>query len=250
MEKVSSYIKEDREFDFEDFEKYKESILNRDIKVWSEEYMDYGRLPGNIDIDEFLMFVGYRLDKWLDHLKYKGERPVYSPASGDVVLSQEGGQLLNNTHASPHNKIPWSISYKIKRKSPLSRKPPFGRDKHFKYTYCGYYKSSQDEQIYEVRMKEWESLVEFTILARSNYEVQLFTRFFEAFMDLNLGHFQKAGLAAMIPMGRTDEPEAKLDNSGIHYRKTQYWMHTQEFYVSGPYTTIKKIDLQTEVSDI
>ena len=209
--------------------------------------MDHLRLPANIDITEFLMYMKFRFYNWLKEWGYQGEKPNFGPAFDDNILSLTGASV-GSSEDSPHMKIPWSIAYRVKRSLPFSQDPPFGKKKQWKYRHCGYFKDDA-KNYYQIRMKEWENLIEFIIIGRSNLQADVLTRVFENFVNTNHGYFQKAGLAAIRPLGRIHETEDKLENAGVHYRKTQFWAHTQTFYVSGPFAEISNIEINTELPD-
>jgi hypothetical protein len=247
MAKVKAQIRDNRLDNFIDYLAYRDAYLGSDINVWSATNLDHQRLPANVDITEFMIYMKYRMEQWFDEIGYNGERPIFGPAFSDIILSREG-DALSHTQDSPHSKIPWSVSYRIKRRLPMSKKPPFGSEKRLKYFHCGYFRED-DDSIMELRMKMWEHIIEFIIAARSNVEVDMLTRFFESFLMSNISKFQEAGLETMIPFGRTDEPEPKLDDAGLHYRKTHYWVPTQEFTLRGPVMDIKQITLDTEVDE-
>lgn len=247
MGKASFIITDDKHKALQEYLTYKDNQLKIDITVFSESNMDHNRLPANIDITEFLIYMKFRFLEWLQQIGYKGETPNFEPAFSDTILSRTGDDIPI-TQDSPHSKIPWSIAYRVKRRMPMSKQPPFGKDKHWKYRYCGYFKDKTDN-FYEVRMKEWEHLIEFIIVSRSNIQVDILTRTFEDFIMTNHGYFQAAGLAAMRPLGRTDEAEQKLDDTGLHYRKTHFWAHSQEFFMAGPFTEITNIAVDTVIPD-
>jgi len=247
MAKASFTITDDKNGAMREYIEYHNSAIIKDITVFSADNMDHLRLPANIDITEFLIYMKYRFLEWLKEIGYKGETPNFGPAFSDNMLSKTG-EDIPLTEDSPHAKIPWSIAYKVKRRLPMSKNPPFSKDKHWKYMYCGYFKDTSDN-FYEVRMKEWEHLIEFITISRSNLQVDILTRTFEAFIMTNMGYFQAAGLAAIRPLGRIEEAEPKLDDAGLHYRKSHFWAHSQEFFHAGPFTQISNITVETIIPD-
>ena len=98
-------------------------------------------------------------------------------------------------------------------------------------------------RLYSVRFRRWESLVEFSTIWRSGAQAEALCFTFEQYMDLNESYFLQAGMAKMAPWGRTGEPDVRLDNAGVHYRKTLYYFRTQEFQVAGPRKTITAVDM-------
>lgn len=247
MARASFTITDDRSNAMKEYVEYRNSTLDIDITVFSSENMDHLRLPANIDITEFLIYMKFRFLEWLQEIGYRGETPNFAPAFSDDMLSMTG-EDIPLTQDSPHAKIPWSVAYRVKRKMPFSKQPPFGKDKQWKYRYCGYFKDDSG-LFYEMRMKEWEYLIEFIVISRSNIQVDVLTRVFENFVMVNHGYFQTAGLAAIRPLGRVDEPEQKLDDVGLHYRKTHFWAHTNEFFFAGPFNEISSIAVDTVVND-
>ena len=249
MAKVSTAIRDDRDNAIRQYYNYASQYYATESRMWAENHMDHLRLPANVDVTEFLIYLKFRFYAWLEEIGYTGEQPEFAPAFSDTILSDSGTDV-GTSGDSPHLKIPWSIAYRVKRKTPMSLDPPFGRRRTWKFRYMGYFRNpAPDNGIYEIRMKEWESLVEFVVMARSNLQVDVLTRTFEDFMMTNQGYFQSAGLCRVIPLGRIDEKEQKLDDAGIHYRKSQFWMHTEEFFVAGPFTEIRNISLESEVTE-
>lgn len=247
MGKASFTITDSKDAAMMEYVEYRNSLIGFDITVFTESNMDHLRLPANIDITEFLIYMKYRFYEWLREWGYKGEKPNFGPAYDDLILSRTG-ESVGTSEDSPHMKIPWSVAYKVKRSLPFSQDPPFGKKKQWKFKHCGYFKDDTNN-FYQIRMKEWEHLIEFIIISRSNIQVDILTRVFENFANTNHGYFQGAGLAAMRPLGRIYENEAKLDDAGVHYRKTQFWAHSQQFFVAGPFTEITSIEVGTELPD-
>jgi hypothetical protein len=250
MEKVKVTIedyKDSRVSSLKDFYSYRDMEL-QEVSIWTKNKLDHIRLPGNIDITEFLIYMRYRFYKWLDEIKFNGEKPLFTPIGSDIVLSQEG-YLIEQTVDSPHRKIPWFISYKVSKRYPMSTNPPFGSDKRLKYMHCGYFQED-DGTIYEMRLKEWENLVEFVIGARSYIEADAYTRLFEGFIISNIMKFQEAGVERVVQLSRLNETKEDSKNLGIHFRKLHYWIPTQEFHIRGPVDTIKQIAVNVELSDI
>lgn len=234
-----------RNFDFETYREYLLATYPTNLSIWTDTIMDHERLPGNIDIDEFLVYNGLRLSQWLEDIGYTGETPLYCPAFPDEILSSVSSGITT-TNDSPHDKIPWTICYRVERKEPLSRRPPFGGDgKNWKFRICGYFQQA-DGKIYGVRMRRWETLVDFIIIHRSGLEANLFTRFFEQYMDMNESYFLQAGIAKTVPLGRPGDPEVRLEEGNVHYRKTRRWFETHEFQIYGPVDKITEIDIEAE----
>jgi hypothetical protein len=62
-------------------------------------------------------------------------------------------------------------------------------------------------------------------------------------MDANEKYFLAAGINMIIPWGRTSEPEPRLSEAGVNYRRTLFYFRTQEFQVADT-TTIAKVDYE------
>jgi hypothetical protein len=242
MAKINiNYIEQKGDFDFDAFYEYWSDRTQDGLHIWTSEFMDYQRLPGNINIFQFLMYVGQRLESYLGENRYSGEKIVYSPAFPDIIYSLESDR--QGGVSSPEAKIPPSISYLVRKRSPKSMDGvPFGVKKDYKWNFCGDFKG-EDDKIYQVRFRRWESLVEFTAIWRSGAQADALCMVFEQFMDLNEGKFLEAGIARMLPFGRISEPEPRLSNAGVSYRKTLFYFETQEFQVAGPTVPISEVDL-------
>ena len=237
-----NYLHNSGDFDFDSFYEYWEGIIGgSDLHIWSEEHMDHMRLPGNINVFQFLVYVGLRFQQYLGEHSYSGENIVYSPAFPDIIYTLESEQTGGTD--SPDVKIPPIISYIVRKRSPQSMDGvPFGVKKDYKFNNCGEFRGD-DGKVYRVRFRRWESLVEFTSIWRSGAEAEALCIMFEQFMDLNEGKFLEAGIAKMLPFGRVKEPEPRLSDAGVHYRKTLFYFVTHEFQVSGPITTISETDI-------
>lgn len=228
-------------FDWDGYEAYL-AQQNRSPVVWTNEHMDHMRLPAQIDIDSFLVYVGYRFAAFQTAKGYTGEKLLYSPSYPDIIYSNTG-QASDVTASSPHTKIPMSVVYEVQRRAPASLdKRMFGPRKQWKARYCGEFQG-EDGQIYSVKMRRWENLVEFKVLARSGGEADGLCNFFEHFMEESMPSFCQQGLDEMVPVGRVQIPDVELSKAGIHYRRTVFWMRTQEFYLAGPVTSITGVDI-------
>ena len=226
------------DFDFTEFYDYRDSTLQNGLHIWTKDNMDYQRLPGNINVFQFLLYIGLRLERYLGEHSYSGENIVYSPAFPDIIYTLESSQ--KGGADSPEVKIPPSISYLVRKRSPKSMDGvPFGVRKDYKFNKCGEFRG-EDGKVYQVRFRRWESLVEFTSIWRSGADAEALCIMFEQFMDLNEGKFLEAGIAKMLPFGRIKEPEPRLSDAGVSYRKTLYYFETHEFQVAGPITTISE----------
>lgn len=212
--------------------------------VWTLQSPDHMRLPGAIDITEFLICIGFIFERWLIAISYTGEKLLFSPKYPDIIYSYTGSVPADVTADSPHVKIPMSIAYGIRKRMPASvDSTMFGRRKNWKYRKAGEFRGS-DGNVYSVRIRQWENLVEFVLMARSGAEADALCQFFENFMSLNEKAFLEAGVEKMVPVGRIEETESTLRQANVHYRKTFFWFRTQEFQIAGPVTTISTIEAE------
>jgi len=234
-------------FDFAGYLAYRRSLLDTPY-IWTVEHPDHMRLPANIEISEFLIYVGMVFRSWMNQIGVAGEKPLYSPKYPDIIYSYTGRQQTA-TVDSPHTAVPPSVAYCVRKRAPASMGPQmFGPHKQWKYRNCGEFQGS-DGNVYTVRLRRWENLVEFTVIGRSGGEADALVSFFERFMDLNERAFLEAGLEKIVPVGRLDEPDTRLDQAGVHYRKTLFWTRTEEFQYAGPVTTISDMDFDVAQTD-
>jgi hypothetical protein len=258
------------QFEYVDFQDYLKSILGPTSVI--EDDVSNMRLPGNTDIFTFLLYCGKLFKSWYLStfpniniicpdcegtgirnadgtniqcgfcLGSGKEIPQFSPDYPDRIYSLLRGG--DRTADSPHVKIPPVVSFTIKRKEPASMTggKMFGSGKHWKFRVCGDVKGT-DGNIYRLRSRFWESLVEFTIIHRSGLEVENLCTIFEKFMDLNEGKFLEAGLSKMIPRGRMEQTDPTLANANVRYRRTYFYFRTQEFQFAGPITPITEVEI-------
>ena len=185
--------------------------------------------------------------QYLQDNSYSAENILYTPAYPDIILTS-GLSGTGASNDSPHTKIPPVISYKIRKSSPqCTDKIPFGPNKNWKYRDAGEffsdYDSNGNRSVYKLKVRFWESLVEFTTVWRSGAEAETLCILFDLFMDMNERYFQKAGVEEIIPFGRTGEPDVRLDSAGVHYRRTLWYFRTQQFQYYGPITRISGVGL-------
>lgn len=231
-------------FNLADFLAYREAhAAELSPVIWTIDRPDHLRLPGQVDIIEFLIGVGFIFELWQRSIGYAGEKLVYSPKYPDIIYSYPGSSV-DPTPASPHRKIPMGIAYGVKRRMPASVDGTmFGRRKNWKYRPAGEFQGA-DGRIYTIRIRQWENLIEFVAMARSGAEADSLVQFFENFLSLNEGAFLEMGIEKMAPVGRLEEADSVLDKAGVHYRKTLLWVRSQEFQFAGPITGITEIDAQ------
>ena len=252
MTQIASTINANPQFDQEAFTLYKEQLKLGTPKIWNSEQLDHMRLPGNIDITELLIYIGKRFKDWLKDIKYEGEIPIYSASYPDNIYSIEGIQTTPITNDSPHQKIPMIIAYGVRYRSPatMSEQPFQSRRKQWNFRTAGEFKTDSGE-VYVIRERFLDNLVEFTVVARSGVEADWLVQFFETFMDLNQSYFMAAGMNKMAFYARTKEQDETLDKSGyMHYRKSLFFIRTQEFKYSGPVGVLDAGDVQIEASTL
>jgi hypothetical protein len=233
-------------FDYASFTDYLDDVLGP-TRVLDPEDLGHMRLPGNTDIFTFLLYCGQLFDSWYTTtFPLATEKPMFTPGYPDIIhsISNVGSPISAD---SPHTKIPPVVSFNIKRKEPASMTggKMFGTGKHWKFRLCGDVRA-QDGNIYRLRSRFWESLVEFTLIHRSGLEVENLCTIFEKFMDLNEGKFLEAGLSKMISRGRLEQDVPKLQEANVHYRTTYYYFRTQEFQFSGPITPISEVEISAD----
>lgn len=182
-------------------------------------------------------------EQYVSDNDFSAEKILYTPAYPDIILSNESGGT-GITQDSPHSKVPPVISYKIRKSAPASTdRIPFGPNKEWKWREAGEFFDEKKEEVYRLRMRRWETLVEFSSVWRSGAEAETLCILFEQFMDLNERYFLEAGVEKVIPFGRTGEPDTRLDNAGVHYRKSLWYFRTQQFQYFGPVTRIDSVDV-------
>lgn len=187
--------------------------------------------------DMYILFV-----QWLvQNYKYSGENILYSPAFPDIVYSLETNRRGGND--SPAVRIPPIISYLIRKRMPESMDGvPFGPKKDYKWNYVGDFRDANGE-LRSVRFRRWENLIEFTAIWNSGLQADILCGIFEQFLEANEGWFLKAGMSKMLPYGRVAEQEPRLSAAGVTYRKTLWYIRTQEFQVTAPTVGITSVDL-------
>ena len=220
--------------DYGEYIAYRNRILPYDDFTWGPDNWDYGRLPANISIFDFLIYQGKLFASWLTSIGYTGEEILFVPAYPDIILSQNASTPVSAD--SPHSKIPYTIAYEITRHEPDSKGTgPFnGSSKDWKLNDLGIFKDPESGLLYNLRMRQWESLVTYTVISRSGVEVEWLTKLFEDFCDMQEGAFLEAGVEKTVTCGRLKQDDVALANAGVVYRKTLRWYRTEEFKIYGP----------------
>lgn len=175
---------------------------------------------------------------------YGAENILYSPAYPDIIFtSVQGG---TSSQDSPHIKIPPIVTYRIRKSAPASRnkKVPFGPDKDWGWNPAGPFADSSDAaNVYNLRFRWWETLVEFASFGRSGAEAEALCLLFDQFMELNERYMLMTGVNRILPWGWSGEPDLKLDSAGLHYRKSLWYFRTQHSQLHGPATVVTSVDL-------
>lgn len=228
-------------FDFNSFEDFRRRHPSMMWRIWSRENMDHMRLPANIGIYEFLLYCGQRFQQWLVEIGYSGENIMFSPAYPDIIYSNDRAGIEPVSQDSPYVRIPKIIAHKIRYRAPASTDQPFGKRKNWKFRTCGEFRAD-DGTVHVIRSRQWENLVQFTLVARSGNEAEWLCLLLEEYMELNEYYFLAAGLQKIVPYSVIDEPDVMLDSAKLHYRKMLYWMRTEEFRVSGPVSVITEVE--------
>jgi hypothetical protein len=95
----------------------------------------------------------------------------------------------------------------------------------------------------------FDNLVQYNIWARSNYEVEELTEWFEDYMDIYTGMFREAGIVQLVFDRRVrDDTLIQMKNS-YHVRSVLYYVRTERVRVES-ISPIKRIDLKINVNDL
>lgn len=238
-------------FNYDGFLNYRTAILPKNKYIWGPGNWDFGRLPANISIFDFLLYQGEMFKAWLSDQGYVGEEIIFCPSFPDFQMSIET-QTVGTTADSPHNKIPFTICYEISRHEPDSggQYPFQGSKKDWKTNDIGEFRDPDTGLTFNMRMRQWETMVEYTCIARSGLEAEWLTKLFEDFCDDAEAKFLEAGVEKTVPLGRFRREVTKLDTAGANYRTTARWFRTEEFKIFGPLQTITGVDIELRNPDI
>lgn len=95
----------------------------------------------------------------------------------------------------------------------------------------------------------FDNLVQYNIWAKSNYEVEEMTEWFEEYMDTYRGMFREAGIVQTTFNRRVrDDTMVQMRNS-YHVRSVLYYVRTERVHVEK-ISPIKRIDLNVNVNDL
>lgn len=248
---LTSTIYESLLYDYDTFLKYRNDKLPATTFVWGPGNWDFGRLPANISIFDFLIEQTRLFSLWLTDIGYTGETILFCPAYPQEIMSLAGTAPI--TSDSPASKIPYTIAYEITRHEPDSKgtQPFSGSGKDAKLNDLGIFEDPDTELRYQLFSRKWESLVTYTCIGRSNYETEWLTRLFEVFCTQIERNFLQAGVAKVAPCGRIKLADIQLDGTGVQYRKTLMWYRTEEFMYRGPLLdVITSIDIEVNKPDV
>lgn len=101
----------------------------------------------------------------------------------------------------------------------------------------------------KISAQAFDNLVQYNIWARSNYEAEELTEWFEEYMDAYRGMFREAGIVQMVFDRRVrDDTLVQMKNS-YHVRSVLYYVRTERVRVES-ISPIKRIDLKINVNDL
>ena len=95
----------------------------------------------------------------------------------------------------------------------------------------------------------FDNLVQYNIWARSNYEVEELTEWFETYMDDYRGMFREAGIVEMNFNRRVRDDTMVQMKNGYHVRSVLYYVRTERVRVEK-LSPINRIDLKISVNDL
>lgn len=235
-----------------------DDVSDKNYGLYADDHVKGDRspyyIPGEAMMDPYTDVIHIRNIE--DGNTQPVEIPKYYPVSSDnMILSLIGGSETT-TGDSPHVKIPMFISARVKRREPASmggntkghnNKFFSGLGKEYSYRNMGHFADpSNPDRLYEKQIRRWESLVEFTIVGRSEIEKLWLTDLFERFLEDCEGVFLKLGLDKTLPAGVLPEKntdDTPLSKSGMHYERYYQWFRTQTTRVKGPVRPINDIEI-------
>jgi hypothetical protein len=95
----------------------------------------------------------------------------------------------------------------------------------------------------------FDNLVQYNIWARSNYEVEELTQWFEDYMESYRGMFREAGIVQIVFDRRVRDDMLVQMKNGYHVRSVLYYVRTERVRVES-ISPIKRIDLKINVNDL
>lgn len=95
----------------------------------------------------------------------------------------------------------------------------------------------------------FDNLVQYNIWAKSNYEAEELTEWFEEYMDSYRGMFREAGIVQTVFNRRIRDDTLIQMNNGYHVRSVLYYVRTERVHVER-ISPIKRVDLKINVNDL
>lgn len=95
----------------------------------------------------------------------------------------------------------------------------------------------------------FDNLVQYNIWAKSNYEVEELTEWFEEYMDSYRGMFREAGIVQTVFNRRVRDDTIVAMRNGYHVRSVLYYVRTERVHVENV-SPIKRIDIKINVNDL
>lgn len=95
----------------------------------------------------------------------------------------------------------------------------------------------------------FDNLVQYNIWAKSNYEVEDLTEWFEEYMDSYRGMFREAGVVQTVFNRRVRDDTLVQMRNGYHVRSVLYYVRTERIHVERV-SPLKRIDLKISVNDL
>jgi len=104
-------------------------------------------------------------------------------------------------------------------------------------------------QFMTIKGQFFDSLIQFNIWSKSNYEVELLTHWFLKYLSSYRGMFREAGVQNMHLWSRVRDDTVVQMKNGYHVRSVLYYFRTEEVTVDsvGP---INRINLNVDVSSL
>lgn len=101
----------------------------------------------------------------------------------------------------------------------------------------------------KISAQAFDNLVQYNIWARSNYEVEALTEWFEEYMEAYTGMYREAGIVQMVFDRRVRDDTLVQMKNGYHVRSVLYYVRTERVRVES-ISPIKRVDLKINVNDL
>jgi hypothetical protein len=95
----------------------------------------------------------------------------------------------------------------------------------------------------------FDNLVQYNIWAKSNYEVEELTEWFEEYMDSYRGMYREAGIVQTVFNRRVRDDTLVAMKNDYHVRSVLYYVRTERVHVEK-ISPIRRIDLKINVNDL